>query len=229
MNSDTNFLSRYFGVFGQARTYLNLLYLLLAFPLGVFYFVFLVTGVSLGIPLIIVWIGILILALVLAASWAFTAFERQLAIGLLRVDVPPMNHQQVKEDSFWQQMKSYLANPVTWKGLLFLFLKFPIGIITFVLTVTLLSISLGMIAAPILYPYGQINMGFWNIDTLNEAAFVCFVGVMILPAILHLFNIISGWLGEWAKVMLGNKQPVQMQASPAPQLPPDAPLSNPEI
>ena len=40
----------------QGRTYRHLLYLAMAFPLGLAYFVFLVTGVSLGAGLIVVWV-----------------------------------------------------------------------------------------------------------------------------------------------------------------------------
>lgn len=48
----------FFGVVAEPRSYLNIVYLLLAFPLGTFYFVFLVTGLSLGFGLIITLVGI---------------------------------------------------------------------------------------------------------------------------------------------------------------------------
>ena len=56
---ETNPLERLYGVFVKPQTYLNILYLLLAFPLGIAYFVFLVTGFSLGISLLILWVGLL--------------------------------------------------------------------------------------------------------------------------------------------------------------------------
>ena len=61
-------LGNIFGVFIQLQTYLNILYLLLAFPLGLGYFVFLVTGLALGLGLFITWFGIVILLLVLGVS-----------------------------------------------------------------------------------------------------------------------------------------------------------------
>ena len=36
----------FFGVIAEPQSYINILYLLLAFPLGIAYFVFLVTGIS---------------------------------------------------------------------------------------------------------------------------------------------------------------------------------------
>lgn len=49
MNWMKDALIKFFGVAVQGRTYLNMLYLLLSFPLGLSYFVILVTGLALGI------------------------------------------------------------------------------------------------------------------------------------------------------------------------------------
>ena len=46
----------FFGVIAEPQSYINILYLLLAFPLGIAYFVFLVTGISVGAGLIIIWV-----------------------------------------------------------------------------------------------------------------------------------------------------------------------------
>ena len=77
----------------EPRSYANLLFLAMAFPLGLAYFIFLVVGLSLGVGLLIIWVGIPILALVLAGSWLLAAMERQLAIHLLGAEVPPMKPQ----------------------------------------------------------------------------------------------------------------------------------------
>ena len=65
MNESTTGLKRLFGVVTNPQSYLNIVYLLLAFPLGTFYFVFLVTGLSLGAGLSITLLGIPLLGLVL--------------------------------------------------------------------------------------------------------------------------------------------------------------------
>jgi hypothetical protein len=44
MNETTNSMRKFFGVVARGDTYLNIIYLLLAFPLGIAYFVFLVSG-----------------------------------------------------------------------------------------------------------------------------------------------------------------------------------------
>lgn len=73
------------GVPLRPQTYLNLLYLGLAFPLGIAYFVFVVLGLSLGVSLAIFVVGIPILLLVVLAALGIAAFERWLADRLLAV------------------------------------------------------------------------------------------------------------------------------------------------
>ena len=68
-----NLVMRFFTAPVEVRTYTNLFYLALAFPLGLFYFIFLLTGLALGFGLTIIWIGLPILAVVLAASWGMAA------------------------------------------------------------------------------------------------------------------------------------------------------------
>jgi hypothetical protein len=210
------FLKRAIGVYANPQTYLNLLYLIFAFPLGLFYFVFFVTGFSLGIGLIILWIGLILLVGVLAASWGFTALERQMAISLLRIQIPPMSQPLPGGMSFWEKVKYYFKNPVTWKGLLFLLLKFPIGLVTFIVTVVGISLSLGLMSAPILYRFAQIRIGIWQIHTLPEAIVCLVFGFLFLTIYLHFNNLIAGVLGKFAQVMLGLSQPV-VPATPAPQ------------
>ena len=57
----------FFSVVADSQSYWRVLYLLLSYPLGLFYFVFLLTGIALGAGLVIIGIGIVILALTLAA------------------------------------------------------------------------------------------------------------------------------------------------------------------
>src|SRR4030095_2034841 len=87
-NPVLNALGRFFGVLIEGRSYLNLLYVWLAFPLGLAYFILLVTGFSVGIGLGILWIGLGILFALMLAVWGLEGLERILAIGLLGAAVP---------------------------------------------------------------------------------------------------------------------------------------------
>jgi hypothetical protein len=194
-----------FGVVAAPRSYLNLLYLALAFPLGLAYFCFLVIGWSLGLGLTLIWIGVLILALVLATSWLLSAFERQQAIRLLGADVQPMWRLRPENGTgFWRRIGAFLKNRVTWTGSLFLLLKFPLGVATFVITITGLSLSLALLLSPFFYPWAPQNVFAWRIDTLPEALLASLAGFALLIAVLHLFNAVAWVWRGLAELLLGH-------------------------
>lgn len=214
MNTVTNALKSFFGVGIRGQTYLNTLYLMLAFPLGLFYFIFFVVGFSAGIPLVIVWVGLLILAGVFAAWYGMIVFERQLAIGLLREQIPPITRLDQSSKSLWQKFTAFVTNSVAWKGLAFLLARFPLGLLSFVVLVTLLSLSLALIATPLYYQWAPTNIDMtwngtpfqsvWRIDTLPEAMLVSLVGILFLIVSLHIFNGLAWVSGKFARIMLGN-------------------------
>ncbi|MCH7786620.1 MAG: sensor domain-containing protein [Chloroflexi bacterium] len=194
-----------FGVFIQLQTYLNILYLLLAFPLGIGYFVFLVTGLALGLGLFITWFGVVILLLVLGVSWALTVFERELAIRMLGIEIPPMARGNPTGPGIWRRLVNHLANPVTWTGLIYLIFKFPAGVSSFVITVVLLSVPLGFVTAPIYYRWAEINFGFWRIDSLPEALALVPIGFVVGIITPHVLNFAAFLSGRFAYIMLGAK------------------------
>jgi Putative sensor len=202
----------------RLRTYSNLLYLMLAFPLGLAYFIFLAVGLPLGLGLTLIWIGIPILALVFAGSWALAGLERQSAIHLLRAQVPPRTPPPVQEEQgFWKKLYAFYTNPVTWKGMAFLLIKFPLGIVTFIALVTLLAVTAAFLLAPVAvytmdYGRGDFDDGFteadywgWQVDTLPEA-FVCSgIGVVLLWVSLNLLNGLAFLWARTSEVLLGQR------------------------
>lgn len=224
-------ITRFFGVVTQGQTYLNALYLLLAFPLGLAYFVFLTTGISLGLGMIILWVGLLILAAIFAAWYGLAAFERWLAMTMLREDIPPMVRQDLSDKTLWQKFVITFKNPVTWKGLAYLVAKFPLGIITFTVVVTLAAVSISLIAMPFYYQYVHYDITIenslfqpWLVDTLPEAVGVSIIGILIGLVSLHIFNGLAWISGKFARVMLGNFTDAQAlpptPVAPAVEIPP---------
>ena len=210
-----------FGVVTDPQSFINIFYLLLSFPLGIAYFVFLVTGISLGFGLLIIWVGVPILGVVLAGSWVLCELERMLAIGLLKEDIPPTARgnlagraeadvQNLSSGerffiSMWRRLKGYLSDRLTWTGMLYLFLKFPVGIASFVISVTLISVTAALLAAPIAYLFGDFDtrIGGWDIDTLWEAGLLTLVGIPMVFVSLYLMNQAAFASGRLARVMLG--------------------------
>jgi hypothetical protein len=202
---------RFFRVIGCGQSYLNLLYLLVAFPLGIFYFTFLASGLSAGISLSIIWVGIPILLLVGVGWWALASFERFMVIHMLNEDIPVMWHPSNEGTGIWTRFKEFFTNPVTWKSLLYLFLKFPLGIATFVILITLISLTLAFLTMPFTYEFlSEIQVGVffgldlpaWHIDSMSDALLGVLIGLILWPVTLHVTNGLAWLHAKFAKVML---------------------------
>ena len=202
-------LAAFFGVVVKGRSYLNILYLLLAFPLGVAYFVFLSIGWSLGLGMLILWIGLFVLLAVLGLSWLLSAFERQQAIHLLGAEVQPMWTARTDSDtSAWGRFVAFLSSKVTWTGMVFLLLKFPLGIASFVLAVTSLSISVSCLLAPFFYRWDAPDFGIWRVDTLPEALLCSLIGALLLILSFHLLNGLAWIWKGLSRTLLGQRPTV---------------------
>jgi two-component system phosphate regulon sensor histidine kinase PhoR len=211
-----------FAIAWRSRTYLRILYLLLAFPLGTFYFVFLVTLIATGVgTALIAGIGIGLLLLALACWFGFAGLERILAIHWLGVRVPPRSVPHPPARSYRERIRRHLANPVTWKSLAYLLLEFPFGVLSFSLVVFLFSLCTSFLLFPLAYVldnYIYNRFGVMRDSELfpgipitghndpNVFAFLCLftlAGVPILFGSLHLLNGLGLAWGRFAQVMLG--------------------------
>ncbi len=197
-------LGRFFGVVTRPRTWLGLLFHILAFPLGLFYFVFLVTGLSVGLGLVIIWVGIPILLVVAGAWWLFGAFERFQARVLLGAQAPDAPRSWETVDGVWGKVKAHFGNGATWKDLLYLLAKLAFGVVSFTLVVTLATIVFWLFALPF--------SSAWNLGTVDfgSGPWVppMWLGLLGIPAAvlmifasLHVLNA-WGWVcRRWAEVM----------------------------
>jgi hypothetical protein len=195
----------FFSVVGDSRSYWRILYLLLSYPLGLFYFVFLLTGILLGCGLLIIGIGIVILALTMTAWRKLAAFERELAVRWLGIEIPPWSPEAPPASGFWRRFKTRLADPATWKSLAFLFAKFPFGVFAFVITVILTSLTLVLLTAPLTYRLGSINTGSWP-PTAEFALLCSMLGAGLGVVSLHILNGVALLWGAFARWMLGGLQ-----------------------
>ncbi len=195
---------RFFGVLFRRQTYLNMIYIFFTFPLGTAYFIFFISGLLIGLSFSIILLGIPVLLLVFIAWWELVAFERELAIHLLGVNIPPLSQNERINVGFWREIKNRLLNPVAWKGLVFLFIKFPLGIFSLIVCVSLGGLSLAWILTPVTYQLYQVeSMGF-RVTTLPEAFIFSIAGLLVFILTLHAINAMATISGYLAKVMLGS-------------------------
>ena len=218
-STDLNSLARsFFGVLGRGRSYLNGLYLLLAFPLGVLYFTFLTVGVSLGLGLLLIWIGLAVLAAVLLVSWLLSSFERLQAIWLLGAPIEGPAEAPAPA-SAGERIKRWLSDRVTWTGPLFLLLKFPLGVVSFCVAIFCIAASMTLLLAPVFFPWEHIHFDFggWQIavDTWFEALLCTPVGLLFLILSLHVFDGLAWVWRGLARYLLGHAPLPRLGGSPA--------------
>src|SRR6202521_5270275 len=215
----------------DSRTYLRILYLFLAFPLGTLYFTVLITGLSVGFGLAIVIVGFLVLILTLLIWLVFARIERELAIHLLGAHIRPMFVPDPTPLSLWRRLLRTLGDPVTWKSLAYLLIEFPFGIFAFTLVVVLVTVSLSLVLVPVAYvlqvtfrPQVPIEVFTPFISTNGPpygalflaALLVGVVGLVMIPASAAALSGL-GWLwARFAEATLGVSQnQVQLAAAQA--------------
>jgi signal transduction histidine kinase len=142
-------VKRFFAPLFRGVTYTRAVYLLLGLPLGTFYFVFLVTSLSLGVGLAIIWVGVLILFAAVLIWRGLGAIERGLADVLLREKIdPPASPVLPVGASYAKRARAIVSDSYTWRSFAWLLLRFPLGIFGFVFVVTAVSVIFTLLAAP---------------------------------------------------------------------------------
>jgi hypothetical protein len=193
----------------------TLLYLFLSFPLGIVYFVILLTGFAVGIALAWTWVGIPILAATFGLVLGFAVLERSLAAGLLGVYVARRPVYNVQGKGFWARAKAHLSDKGTWQDVLYLFLKFPLGVLAFVLALVLVVVPLAFIAVPFVVAFvPDSSFGYtyflpWvdrfaaSLEATN-GWLALLIGALLLPVSLYLLNLLAAWYGGITQHLLGN-------------------------
>lgn len=196
---------------GIQQSVKNILYLLLSFPLGLAYFVILVPGILLGIGTVIIWLGVPILAGLVALWWTLAAFERALAIHWLGVNIAPMSAGMPEASSWWRVWER-LGNRMTWKTLAYLLLKYPIGLCSFILALVLPIISLtlmitGLVLGFITAPFYALAIVLLDAENAGKrvrrylAFFISAFGLSIVS--LAILNALAALQGQLARGLLG--------------------------
>jgi uncharacterized membrane protein len=199
-------LGRFFGVYTDARAWGALLYMLIAFVTGVFYFTWAVTGISISVSFLIFIFGFPLTLLFLLSVRGLALLEGRLVEALLGVRMPrrPMfSHQGMK---WLDRLKALVMDKHTWLFILYMIIQFVLGTIYFVLFTVILSFSLSLIAVPFLQEFlheAFINVGnkLYYIPTWSYPLFVL-GGFMLWTIYMHIARGVGQLHGRLAKWML---------------------------
>jgi Putative sensor len=129
---------------------------------------------------------------VLASVRPLLAVERALANALLGTAIP-RGASAPRADGWLARFKAYWTDSRTWRGMGYLFARFPIGTLTFCVATAVYSGALFLIAAPIEAPFNAIQLGIWEPDTWYEGLALVPLGLVLLVA--------AGWVSEGMAAM----------------------------
>ena len=162
------------------------LLLLAACPKGIATFALAVTGICLGVSLLIVWIGIPILVATLVACRALLSHERMLADGWLKgrgrlfespgSDWAAASKRMLLDYGSIRQLRILLTERRTYMSVLYCLLQLPIGLAAFVVASTLPLLALGLALAPFSY-----MMNSWLPIQISSFDYLMIPGLTGLP------------------------------------------------
>ncbi|MEF8780280.1 MAG: sensor domain-containing protein [Haloferacaceae archaeon] len=204
---------RFLGAPFRLRTYKLLLYLAVAFPLGIAYFVGLLTGGAVGIGLLVTWFGLPILLATLAGATAVAAFEARLAERLAGVDAAApavLREFEVRDGlvlpggGYLDAVAALVTAPSTWTSVVLLATKFAFGLVSFVALAVGGTLTAVLLSAPFVYDDPTIDVGVastgaggaysvgpWTVTTFPEAVGVAVVGVAFLFVAVNGLNALA--------------------------------------
>lgn len=209
---------RFFGVYGDVRTYTMLFYCLLALLTGVFYFTFVVVGLSLSIGLAILIIGVPFFLGFVAAARLLALVEGRLVEAMTGERMPRRPATSRRDLSILQRIGAMLKEIRTWTTLAYQALMLPLGIAYFVIAVVGLSLGAGLVLAAIfegIAALGIVLPGNPGIHLANESewlydwirhplglALLAVGGVLVTTLTLNVVRAIGRLHGAFAKRML---------------------------
>jgi hypothetical protein len=188
----------------------NLIYLLLSLPIGILYFVVLITGFSLGIGLLITLIGIPILVAMIFVTYILGDLDRKMTSLLLGVNIAKPEARPSNDDSARAILVAQVKSLQFWKELGYLLVKMPIGVVSFTIAIVLVTLSLGFIAAPFILTFApQAQMMLWNgfeIDTMQRAVVTSVVGLGLGAISVVVINGYANLMGAISVRALGRSE-----------------------
>lgn len=197
MAANQDLFFRFTSVAMEKKTYLNMLYLLLMFPLGIIYFVILITGISLSMSLTVILVGLFIGVGFLMLVRGISSVHLNLASTLLGFDYQKHTQNDKIQGDLIEKMKQIIKDERTYTSIIYMFIEFPLGILYFTLIITLMSISLSFMLTPVFHIFWESGAYYfdtdnwmWDLD-LEESLLLLVGGIFLFFVTLHMSNMFA--------------------------------------
>ena len=201
----------FFNVVSDPRTYGALLYMLLALPTGIFYFVWSVVGISLSLAFAILIIGVPFALLFVASIRVLSHVEGRIVEALLGVRMPRrLPASPSADEGIWAKIKEAFSDIRTWSSLIYMLLRLPLGVAYFVIGVVGLALSIGVTGGSVYSlitgeSHIQISDAPYLQHFLHTAPglmVLALCGILLFFLVLHVARAI-GWIhGKIAEALL---------------------------
>ncbi|HTD29467.1 MAG TPA: sensor domain-containing protein [Xanthomonadaceae bacterium] len=199
-------LGKFFGVAADPRTYAAMFYMLLSLATGIFYFTWVVTGMSLSLGFAVLIIGLPFLVLFFGSVRLLSVVEGRIVEVMLGERMPRRPLYTERGQPWSTRIVAMFTDPRSWSTLLYMLMMLPLGILYFTLTVTMLAVSLSFIAAPFIWLFGgDFNMslnGYEGPDPAWLAPLLFPLGVLMLFGYMHAVRGVGHLHGQLAKHLL---------------------------
>jgi len=205
----------FFGVYADPRAWGGLVYMLISLVTGTLYFSWAVTGLSTSIGVMILIIGIPVAIIFLLSFRGIAFLEGRLVEALLGERMPRRASFTDSSLPWRERLKILLTGKATWLAILYMILMLPLGVIYFSVTVTLIALALGFIAAPA-GSLVMINLGIpfeilqsgdlvWYLSdpqAMGLSLGLAALGVLLLTAYMHAARWVGRVHGKFAQALL---------------------------
>lgn len=199
----------FFGVALDPRAYGGLLYALVALPIGIFYFTWIVTGTALSAGLAVLVIGVPFTLLFIVSVRLFALLEGRIVELLLGQRMPRRLPSDEPVRGLWPRIRAMLTDPRTWSTMFYMVLQLPLGIAYFVIAVTGLALSLTLVAGPFVEQIvgrNFIMFGWPELDAFSETVLggglMMLAGFLLFFVVLHVLRAMTMLHARYAEATL---------------------------
>ena len=200
--------AKFFGVFTDAQAWGAFLYMLLSGITGCIFGMWALLGTAISLITLILIIGLPVTGLFLLSIRGIGLVEGRIVEALLGLRMPRRPLLVQRNLSWGERFKALITESHTWKALMYMILRFPLGLLYFVITAGITSFSLKCFLYPLWYwvldrpliTFSQeVYPPVWSIPLISAA------GIIMMPLILHLVKSAGRIQGRFAKFMLVRK------------------------
>jgi len=199
----------FFSVALDPRAYGGLLYALVALPVGILYFTWVILGLSLSAGFAILIIGVPFTILFIASVRIIALMEGRIVELLLGKRMPRRLPSDETVQGLWPRIGAMLQDRRTWSTMFYMVLQLPLGITYFVISVVGLALSLSLVAAPFveaisgrdLIQFGNGGLDRFSQTPLGMAAMIV-LGFLLFFIVLHLVRALTVLHARYAEATL---------------------------